>query len=416
MADRTTQRSPLGDMLSTLFDRRARRTASSDDRSIADLCRALLASEGEVSGLTLARCIVDAYGRLSLDDKLAFFHFLNEDLEINLAELTASIDTYRKDGGLAAYEEMSRRSEPPRQELLRRINQTPGATRTLVEMRSDILRLSRDTPELRRLDHDFKHLLRSWFNRGFLVLRRIDWNTSASLLEKIISYEAVHAINDLEDLRRRLYPPDRRCFAYFHPAMPEEPLIFVQVALTQAVPSSIQHILAHPRDYRSAEEVKVAVFYSISNCQHGLSGISFGNLLIKQVVDELRAELPALDRFVTLSPIPKLNTWLEGQRDNDRVEAVLTGEGSAAEVRSLATTYLLKAKNRTGLPYDPVARFHLGNGARVLAVHSGADLSANGLRQSSGAMVNYEYNLDQIEANHERFVEHGEVATAPTLT
>ncbi|MEO0402845.1 MAG: malonyl-CoA decarboxylase family protein, partial [Pseudomonadota bacterium] len=286
----------------------------------------------------------------------------------------------------------------------------PGATRALVAMRTDLLSALRDLPELGRTDLDFRHLLRSWFNRGFLVLRQISWETPASILEKIVEYEAVHAIRDWDDLRRRLYPQDRRCFAYFHPTMPDEPLIFVEVALTMTVPGSIQHVLADDRDTRKPHDTKVAVFYSISNCQTGLKGISFGNLLIKQVVDELRQELPNLDTFVTLSPIPKFNLWLSEQDGDEAARQILQGRADADLIRDRAARYLATARNGRGAPFDPVARFHLGNGAQIYAVHSDADLSENGQHQSSGAMVNYHYDLDLLEQNHERFVQEGAVS------
>lgn len=218
-------------------------------------------------------------------------------------------------------------------------------------------------------------------------------------------------VHDWDDLRRRLYPPDRRCFAYFHPAMPNEPPIFVEVALTMNVPNSIQHVLANDRDIR---DTRVAVFYSISNCQAGLKGISFGNLLIKQVVDLLRQELPDLETFVTLSPIPRLNKWLETQ-EGAAERRVLAGEATDEEIRDVAADYLLNAKMPSGEPFDPVARFHLGNGAQIYALHPGADLSENGMRHSSGAMVNYQYDLGQIEQNHERFVQDGEISMAPSF-
>ncbi|MBT8408108.1 MAG: malonyl-CoA decarboxylase [Alphaproteobacteria bacterium] len=407
------QRTFLGDMLTTLFERRQARLRTKDKRTLPQMCLALLDAEGEVSGIHLAQAILDKYAGLDRDQKRAFFEFLNDDLEFDLPALETAVTRYAETGSLEDYKHLGSTAEPRRQELLRRLNQPPNATRMLVEMRTDLLNALPDTPELRRTDHDFQHLLRSWFNRGFLVLRQISWETPASILEKIVEYEAVHAIGDWDDLRRRLYPEDRRCFAYFHPTMPDEPLIFVEVALTMNVPSSIQHLLANERDPRNAEETKVAVFYSISNCQTGLKGISFGNLLIKQVVDELSHELPELETFVTLSPIPGLNGWLATQSEDSIAARVLAGEASDEEVRQVAASFLVGAKDGQGAPRDPVARFHLGNGAQIYAVHANADLSENGRRQSSGAMVNYHYDLGLIEQNHESFVQEGHVATAP---
>ncbi|MDA8746760.1 malonyl-CoA decarboxylase [Litoreibacter sp.] len=391
-----SQASFLGDMLTTLFERRRALTRGTDARPLTEMCEALLASEGEVSGLTLATAILDRYGALDPDGKLAFFQFLNTDLEFDASLLCELAGQYAQTGTVDAYRALARGTEPRRQELLRRLNQSPGATATLVAMRADLLELLPQNPDLKRTDMDFVHLLRSWFNRGFLVLREISWDTPASILEKIVAYEAVHAINSWEELRRRLYPTDRRCYAYFHPTMPDEPLIFVEVALTRAVPNSIQTVLAETRVHRDTSQTSVAVFYSISNCQAGLHGISFGNLLIKQVVGELSQSLPHLETFVTLSPIPGLNHWrdtVEGAREIDDVD-----------ITPLAAHYLLNERSPKGGPLDPVARFHLGNGAQIYAVHAGADKTEKGLMQSGGAMVNYLYDLKMIEKNHETFV------------
>lgn len=230
--------------------------------------------------------------------------------------------------------------------------------------------------------------------------------------EKIVEYEAVHAIDDWDDLRRRLYPQDRRCFAYFHPCMPQDPLIFVEVALTRSIPNSIQQVLSDAREHLDVRDARVAVFYSISNCQKGLKGVSFGNLLIKQVAAELQQELPELETFVTLSPIPKFTSWLSDQQD---VDDLMDGTADEATVRTAAAQYLLNAKTLKSAPFDPVARFHLGNGAQIFAVHGAADLSDNGLQQSCGAMVNYQYDLDAIEQNHEKFVQSGEVCISPNF-
>ena len=407
-----SERSFLGDMLTTLFERRRSNASANDDRSIEEMCHSLLDAEGEVSGITLARAILDRYAEMSDAQKTSFFGFINSGLEVDLDALEDAIATYKDTQAVRDYHASSVQAEPKRQELLRRLNQAPGATHALVKMRTDLLQAVKDDPELARTDKDFKHLLRSWFNRGFLVLRQISWETPASILEKIVEYEAVHAIYDWDDLRRRLYPDDRRCFAFFHPAMPDEPLIFVEVALTQTVPDSIQRVLADKREHRQAHETKVAVFYSISNCQAGLKGISFGNLLIKQVVAELRQELPGLETYVTLSPIPRLMTWLNDNEDPN-LERIRDGDLPPEEIRALAAGYLLSAKTASGAPFDPVARFHLGNGAQIHAVHGAADLSENGLKQSGGAMVNYEYDLNLIEQNHERFVQEGAISTSP---
>ena len=409
------ERSFLGDMLTTIFERRRVPPNSGDDRSLISLCQSLLDAEGEVSGLKLAQTILDRYAVLSSEEKLDFFLFLNNALEVDMTALTEAISEYRLTQSLRDYAKISTASESPRLELLRRLNQPPGATQALVNMRKDLLVALDERPELSRSDLDFQHLLRSWFNRGFLVLQQISWESPASILEKIVEYEAVHAIDDWDDLRRRLYPQDRRCFAYFHPCMPEEPLIFVEVALTRSIPNSIQQVLSDEREHRDVRDARVAVFYSISNCQKGLKGVSFGNLLIKQVVAELQQELPELETFVTLSPIPKFTTWLSDQTDLEDLEELVDGTADEASVRAAAAQYLLNAKNPKGAPFDPVARFHLGNGAQIFAVHGAADLSDNGLQQSCGAMVNYQYDLDLIEQNHEKFVQSGEVCVNPNF-
>jgi malonyl-CoA decarboxylase len=406
----------LGDILSTLFDRNGTQHRSDDPRDIFDLCRALLSPEGDVSGHTLAVTVLSRYRTLDDDGKRDFFVFLNDELDIDTSRLSTLVSDYAKSQSPAAFEALSKAAEPKRQELLRRLNQPSGATADIVAMRVDLLQILKDHPELKRTNHDFVHLLRSWFNRGFLVLKAIDWDTPARLLDKIVAYEAVHQINDWDDLRRRLYPPDRRCFAFFHPAMPDEPLIFVEVALTKDIPNSVTKLLSEGRTPLEAEDAKVAVFYSISNCQKGLTGISFGNLLIKQVVAELSLAFPQLESFVTLSPIPGLNRWLATQTDDTDhghiATAILEHRASPQDMRALAARYLLSAKRDDGMPVDPVARFHLNNGAAVYDIHANADLSANGLAQSSGAMVNYIYDLSHTQRQHEDFALKSIVAAA----
>ncbi|MEI4232709.1 malonyl-CoA decarboxylase [Roseovarius sp. D22-M7] len=402
--------SVLADMLSTVFERRYRGASEPDreDRGIEALCRDLLGSSGEVSGMALARLILDRYAGMDDAGKLAFFEFLTRDMGVDPDAVRATLARFEAAPDRASYRAFMSAAEPPRQELARRLNQVPGATAQLVAMRADLLRLARENPVLSVVDLDLKHLFASWFNRGFLVLRPINWTSSADVLEKIIAYEAVHAIDSWDDLRRRLQPTDRRCFGFFHPAMPDEPLIFVEVALTRGIPGAIRDVLSEDREVIAAGDADTAVFYSISNCQSGLAGISFGNSLIKQVVADLSQELPDLKTFVTLSPIPDLMGWL-AQNDH-----ALPDDDEAR--RRVAARYLLHAKRADGTPFDPVARFHLGNGALVHAVHAGADLSYNGQRQSGGVMVNYLYDLPQISQNHERFAAEGIIAASPDVT
>ncbi len=398
----------LADLLSTVFERRQRlgRAGQRDDRLIEVLTADLIGAAGEVSGTTVAQNLLNRYAEMDDAAKLAFFHHLARDMNIDAARVRQALDAYEAAQTKPTYRAFMQAAEPPRQELIRRLNQVPGATGALVSMRADLLRLGRDIDTLQALDIDFRHLFASWFNRGFLVLRRINWESPAQILDKIIAYEAVHQIDSWDDLRRRVEPSDRRCFAFFHPAMPDEPLIFVEVALTQGVPGSVQGVLAENREMIEAEAADTAVFYSISNCQAGLASISFGNSLIKQVAADLALEMPGLKTFVTLSPIPGLADWLAETDD-----AVTPEEDD--RIRSLAAHYLLDVKRRDGLPRDPVARFHLGNGALIHQVSANADLSEKGIAQSRGAMVNYLYDLAKVSQNHERFaVDHQVTASA----
>ncbi|KIN60523.1 putative decarboxylase [Sulfitobacter noctilucae] len=401
----------LADLLSTVFERRYRQPAkgTKDERPAAELVQALVRATSETSGLALAADILADFATMDDDAKLAFFQDISTELNIDPEAVRSTLDDYERTPSKASYRAFMAAAEPRRQELIRRLNAVPGATGALVRMRADLLRLGRGIPALEALDLDFRHLFASWFNRGFLVLRPISWESPAHILDKIIAYEAVHAIDSWDDLRRRLQPKDRRCFAFFHPSMPDEPLIFVEVALVQGVPGSIQALLAEDRLSMPVDQVDTAVFYSISNCQAGLASISFGNSLIKQVANDLAAELPGLKTFVTLSPIPGLTGWL---RDKG-LEWDTTDPDS---MRRLAAHYLLEGKTSKGAPYDPVARFHLGNGALVHKVHSDADTSDKGRSQSGGTMVNYLYDLEQVAQNHETFVTKGQIVASAEVT
>ncbi|WP_114964996.1 malonyl-CoA decarboxylase [Alkalilacustris brevis] len=412
----------LGDLLSQLVERRFVPFPGGSDKPMREMCAALLAGEGEVSTMRLAREILASYARLDEGGKREFFALLAEEYDTSPDAVT---EAARRDGEARdahTLRQLLQVAEPRRQELLRRLNHAPGATAELVRMRCDLLKLLPQMPELARVDLDFGHLFQSWFNRGFLVLRQVTWESPARLLEKIIEYEAVHAIGDWEALRARVDPRDRRCFAFFHPAMPDEPLIFVEVALVKGVPGSVQALLAPDRSPLDPAQADTATFYSISNCQAGLKGISFGNSLIKKVVELLKQELPHLRKFVTLSPIPGLTAWLNEQAEagDNAARALLavTGpmeEQAAVSLRRVAARYLLEAKDSKGRPRDPVARFHLNNGALVLEIHAQADMSARGFRQSCGAMVNYLYDLGQVEAYHENYAANGKVAATRSV-
>ncbi|GGE28550.1 MCD, Malonyl-CoA decarboxylase MCD [Primorskyibacter flagellatus] len=396
----------LSDVLATIFARQSRKALPPPSKQTTEaLIEELLSTQGEVSGMTAAAQILDRFAGMDDAAKLAFFDHLAGDLGIDPAKVRAALDAFEGEPSQKNYAAFLATAEPARQELARRLNRVPGATPQLVAMRSDLLRLIPRNDPRARIDLDFQHLFASWFNRGFLVLRPISWQSPAYILEKIIAYEAVHAIDSWDDLRRRVEPTDRRCFAFFHPAMPDEPLIFVEVALTRGIPGSVQRLLAEDRQPLAAEEADTAVFYSISNCQAGLAGISFGNSLIKQVAEDLSAELPNIDTFVTLSPIPTLTRWM-------KEEGIDPATLDADALRATAARFLLTAKRGDGMPYDPVTRFHLGNGAYVHAVHAEADTSPKGLAESAGAMVNYRYDPDTFVENHERFAGAKEVVAA----
>ncbi len=406
---------------------------SGSHESLEDLCLALLSSRGEASGVAMAQQILDRYETLEEEEKGTFFTFLAKKIQPSSRQISEAASAYLFHPGAESLDRLARAVESPQQEFFRRLNLAPGATAKIVSMRADLFPYIRDDSDLKRLDRDLQHLLTSWFNRGFLVLHLIDWNTPASILEKIIAYEAVHQIKGWDDLRRRLDPKDRRCFGYFHPSLFDEPLIFVEVALTDQIPGSIQNLLEQKSEDSDSKNINTAVFYSISNCQPGLRGISFGHFLIKQVASDLHNENPSLKTFVTLSPLPGFRKWLDqNYKDDDqrldksqrsslqtlRADAGLKHDilpSEETDILNLAVEYLINAKNRKHRPLDPVARFHLGNGARLEQVHIRGDQSENGWRQSYGIMVNYLYDLTEIEKNHEAFVNDGTIAISKGL-
>jgi malonyl-CoA decarboxylase len=400
-----------------------------------ELCEALLTGRGEASGVALAQEILNRWRAMAPEERRQFLLMLAQSFDADRETVDRAIRDYLNDPGPTTLLGLHNAAEPRRQEVIRRLNLAPGGVEALVRMREDLFRWQRSNPDLNALDADFVHLFTSWFNRGFLELRRIDWATPANILEKIIEYEAVHTISDWDELRRRLAPPDRRLYAFFHPQLRDEPLIFVEVALTAEIPSSIGSLLTEERDPIAPEEANTAVFYSISNCQDGLRGISFGNFLIKQVVEELRRELPRLTNFVTLSPAPGFAAWLARERQAEGSVALTAEDKAALEMLArpdwhrdpdavealqevlcaAAAYYFLRVKNARGRPLDPVARFHLGSGARLERLNLLGDLSSRGLDQAHGLMVNYLYKLDAIEANHEAYAARGDVVAAPAV-
>jgi malonyl-CoA decarboxylase len=431
----------LADLLQSITDRSLKllRRNGVDGRGerldVPDLAKRLISSSGEASGVVLARLILERWATMTREEKLAWFAKLAAEFGPADDRVKEAVDAWRADPSPATAARLHTAAEPLRQELFRRINLAPGGTAAIVQMREALLGELDSHPDWDALDADFVHLLSSWFNRGFLMLKRIDWSSPADVLEKIIRYEAVHAIDGWDDLRLRLAPPDRRCFAFFHPQMPNDPLIFVEVALTKGVPDAIAGLLATERASLEPSEADTAVFYSISNTQKGLRGISFGNFLIKQVVEELAREMPRLKTFVTLSPVPGLAAWLDAEMAKDgglldggedkESLALLHAAGwheneqnrAAVEpaLARAAAIYLLNAKRRNGRPVDPVARFHLGNGASLERINLFADLSDNGLRQSYGVMVNYGYDQASIEKNHEAYANDGKIACSAAV-
>jgi malonyl-CoA decarboxylase len=422
----------ISDRGRSLIDRRERRGVNSQSTAnLVDLCEELLSNRGEASGAALAREILALYSELTIGPRIAFFESLANKFGPEKSRIEAALQAWRDAPSDIAAAAIHEASEPRRQELLRRLNLAPQGTKALVEMRGQLLDVLSRREDLAAVDSDFEHLFSSWFNRGFLVMRRIDWSTPASILEKIIRYEAVHQIRDWDDLRARIDPPDRRCYAFFHPALIDEPLIFVEVALTRDIPRGIAPILATRREPLDPDRATTAVFYSISNCQRGLAGVSFGSFLIKQVVAEVGREMPRLSTFVTLSPVPGFAAWLTRQRasaaptipeaDRTALSALDSdnwweSQGAIEQVREpmlrAAATYFMAGRTASGAPIDPVARFHLGNGARLERLDWPADLSDRGRKQSYGLMVNYLYDLGDIEKNHEAYAESRAVIAA----
>jgi len=392
---------------------------------LSGLCDALLAVSGEYASTALAREALEAFTALDERGRAQFFDVLARDYSPSPEAVGQSAAAYQADPSPDNLARLQESVESLRRELFRRLNMAQGGTAALVEMRKDLLKNLRANPPWRVIDADLLHLLREWFNRGFLRLERIDWRTSALVLEKLTEYEAVHAIQGWRDLRRRL-EADRRCFAFFHPQLPDEPIIFIEVALTRSMSAHIQPLLDIGSPVTPAN-VDCAMFYSITNCQEGLRGISFGNLLIKQVAEELKREFPHLRRFATLSPIPGLRRWLEQKRSERPKELALLakleqpdwhlGEVSDALQRTLlrlCAYYLLQAKQGDE-PLDPVARFHLGNGAVLERVNWMGDISESGMSRSAGLMVNYVYWLNEVERNHERYFREHAIAASPAV-
>jgi len=409
----------------------------------------MISGRGESNAVSMADDVVNGYRKLSKDQHVAFFTFLFEKLNPDTDLVMTAAQNFAADSNARNYIRLQRVVESPRQELFRRLNRASEGTAAVVQMRRDLLQVLDKKPELTAVDFDMRHLLSSWFNPGFLKMHRVDWKSPAEVLEKLIQHEAVHAIDGWDDLRRRLQP-DRRCFAFFHPQLPNEPLIFVEVALLPEVPAVIAPLVDKKAETNDqVSQFKVAAFYSISNCEPGLRGVSMGNFLIKRVAEQLHAEFPGLKTFVTLSPIPGFMDWvvaganlgqgvpedrlkpaIKATRDQALATLKLDSQSWAERLSagwhpdqasekenealmSLASIYLGLAS--TGRDGNPVAKFHLGNGAKLHQINWAGDLSRKGLRQSAGLMVNYLYDLSAVEDNHERFA-NGEVIFSRTVS
>jgi malonyl-CoA decarboxylase len=393
---------------------------------IKSISSKLLTARGQASGIKMAEDLHKIYLTCSEQEKFAYFEFLLSEFGRDKDKLMATCQSYANDPSHDTLKRLTVEMEPRRQELFKRMNMAPGGTMALVDMRTDLLRFLKSSPELKPVDIDFLSLFKTWFNRGFLTMEPISWKSPAVILERLIAYEAVHEIKSWDDLKSRLDPVDRLCYAFFHPNLKDTPLIFVEVALCETIPNSIQDILASDRTILPDGQAKVAAFYSINNCLTGLKGIYFGNFLLKQVVAHLQVAQPQLKSFVTLSPIPGLKSWLNTDnraatfgldaQDLERLESPIWFKDpkfaakTKKSLRQAALAYLIDRQPNSHRLYDSVARFHLGNGARIENIHWLADSSTRGLSNSYGMMVNYLYELSQIENNHEAFAVRHELA------
>ena len=393
--------------------------------SILKLCDELLSNKGMVFGITVARDVTNLYQDLSEENKLNFFKKINEKYKANNKEVDKAIKVYSENQNEKNLSKLFITAEGKRRELFRRMNIAPNGTSIIVKLREELLKSLENNKELVYLDGDLRHLFKAWFNPGFLKLERITWETKATILEKIIKYERVHMMKDMNDLKRRL-GEDRRFFSYFHPALDDEPIIFVQVALTKGLGKSIQEIMRPSSE--GEKNYDTATFYSISNCQEGLSRVTLGHFLIKRVIYEIQEELPNIKNFGTLSPIPGFADWFN-YLDEKKIKIILgKSDGDMSFLKSpdfkvgdtrilsnkeniikLVAHYLIKEKDVKGFPIGDVTRFHLRNGAMINDIVINANISDAGFKRSFGVMVNYLYELNNIEKNHEDFVNKKEV-------
>jgi len=416
----------FSDLINSLFDKTNRKKNFSflfekkQSKSLYDYIENIYEAKGEISALSYSEELFDLLDEI--DDKtfIKFFHYLEKNYDLEINSLYQILKNYEKRKDYNFYKDFKNITETKRSEIFRRLNSTQHGTIKLVKLREKLLRFLGKYPNLRKIDYDLSSLFKDWFNRGFLILKPIDWETPANILEKIIEYEAVHQIKSWDELRSRLEPEDRKCFAYFHPAMEDEPLIFIEVALTKDIPKNITEILEPNRSRIDSQEATTAVFYSISNCQNGLQGISFGNFLIKQVAKDLEKNFSKLTKFVTLSPVPGFVKWLE--KNDSKLHKKLVNklnvsniEKNKSLINKLIFDYFFISNREDNLPNDPVARFHIGNGAILENINFLGDVSEKGLQQSLGTMVNYLYDLEEVEKNHEKYVVDKKINTSKRL-
>jgi malonyl-CoA decarboxylase len=391
----------------------------------------LLAQTSETASMALAEQVVLRYAGLPATDRLGYLTFLLERLGPLRSNVELAIEAYRAGRTETALSRLARATESARKSLFRAINTAPGGTWTVLTMRADLLGHLVEHPELEPVEADLFDILSSWFNLGFILLKRIDWRSPGAVLERLIEYEAVHEIRGWGDLRRRL-EADRRCFGFFHPVIPDEPLIFIEVALTEGLARSVQDLIdAAPPVAGEPTAADTATFYSITNCQPGLRGIQLGHFLINQVARMLAVELPQIRQFATISPVPGFARWLGSAAARElfspREQAALDelGNGSwhqSPQAREALCPLLLRScahylvnVKQGRYAADSVARFHLRNGARLERINWQGDTSANGLRQLHGILVNYVYDETQIAANHEAYVHDGVIAHGPEV-
>ncbi len=422
--------SSIADVGQKLF--RKKDLKKNDLETIISLCDDLLSNKGAAFGITVARDITDLYQTLSLENKVQFLKKVNEKYKPHHNKVSEAIENYQKTQNDINLYNLFVVSEGKRKELFRRMNMAPNGISTIVTLREDLLKILKDNLELKSLDNDLRELFKSWFNPGFLRLAKITWDTKAAVLEKIMKYERVHEIKNMDELKRRL-GEDRRFFSYFHPALEDEPIIFVQVALTNGLGKSIQEITKPHSD--GEKKYDTATFYSISNCQEGLSRVTLGNFLIKRVIFEIQEELPNIKYFGTLSPIPGFRNWFSYLEDNKiknilgniPIENISFLKSSGLKIGDprivsnkdailrLVTHYLIHEKNHKQLPINDVTRFHLGNGAIIEDIIINANISEVGFNRSFGVMVNYLYELKNIEKNHEDYINNKKVIVSDKI-